>query len=114
MNTEELIKKVVRQTVDELKRAGMLRDDTSEKYREASKILKRYYKANEEPGFMKAVGNTLSILTEDQYYSILPLYYCHGYTNESIAELLNVEVSTVTRNKKRLCIEFYNWYEKRL
>ena len=110
MNAEQ-IKQIVKETVSELKRQGMLQNDINVKYKEASDILKQYYLAEEtEPGFMPQVGEALCALTKDPYYSIIPLYYCHLYTIERIAELLEVEVSTVTRNKKRLCIAFYDEY----
>ena len=105
--TVDEVKFIVKQTITELDRRGLLRDDQTIKYREASAILTEYYKAQEAD---KKIWQALCLIGGDQYYSIIPLYFQRNYTIERIAEILNVEVSTVSRNKKRLCIMFYDIY----
>lgn len=100
-------KEIVRETINELNRRGLLKDDQTIKYREASEILREYYKAHQVDN---QVWEALGIIGGDQYYTIIPLYFLKNYTIEKIAEILNVEVSTVSRNKKRLCIQFYDIY----
>lgn len=104
---QSLVRTTVRATINELNRRGLLKDDQTIKYREASEILREYYKAQEAD---KQVWEALGIIGGDQYYTIIPLYFLKNYTIEKIAEILNVEVSTVSRNKKRLCIQFYDIY----
>lgn len=104
---QSLVRTVVRETINELQKRGLIEDDTTLRYREASRILKKYYTKETDQNVWKA----LCVVSYDPYYTIIPQYYQRNYTIEKIAEILNVEPSTVSRNKKRLCIEFYNAYQ---
>mgnify|MGYP003465036329 CR=1 FL=1 len=53
----------------------------------------------------------LEVFRNDMYIDIINLYYRDGETIERIAEELDVDISTVTRNKKRLCLSLYNALE---
>ena len=46
-------------------------------------------------------------MKDDDYFDIIPLYYFTGNTIEHIASGYDVDISTITRNKKRLCYEIY-------
>lgn len=105
---EQLIKEVVKATISELKRSGMLKSNDAIAYAEMSSSLRAYYRA-EKPQMIIAA---LKQIESDPYYEIIPLYYKHGYSHEKIAEILNVETSTITRNKKRLCLLLYNLIQK--
>ena len=99
----ETIRGIVKETVSELRRVGMLKDPDTEIYKEVSDKLRSYYKT----GIPKMIKFALAKIESDPYYGILNLYYKNGLSNEKIAEILNVDVSTVTRNKKRLCLEIH-------
>ena len=105
--TEEEIKKIVKMTVKELKREGMAKEIDDVMFEDMSKRL--YYHFNE--GYSEEVARVLERIKTDFYYSIIPMYYGKRMTHEAIAEKLNVEVSTITRNKKRLCIDIYRLLE---
>ena len=103
--TEEEVRMVVRITIEELKRGGLLKDFTDIAYTEAASLLQAYYDGGEsDPIVSKAIQEQ----KEDPYFKIIPLYFSYGYTIEGLAELFKVEVSTVKRNKKRLCLAIYN------
>lgn len=101
--TEEEIRRIVTMTVKAMKREGMLRNANDVMYGEMARRLHGHF--NEE--YSEKVAKALNEIKTDMYYSIIPLYYGKRMTHEDIAEAMNVEVSTITRNKKRLCIELY-------
>lgn len=103
--THKEIKQIVRLTIDELKRQGFFRNNNELAYAEISSVLTAYYKDGEKD---EAVAEALRQLSADPYFRIIPLYYDYGYTIDKLAELFNVEVSTITRNKKRLCLQIYS------
>lgn len=101
---KKYIAEIVRMTVAELQRAGMLKDSNASAYTEANEILRHYYDSGEKD---EAVRGALAKLERDQYAKILPLYYGYGYTIDEIADDFGVETSTISRNKKRLCLEVF-------
>lgn len=101
--TEEEIKKIVRMTVKAMKKEGMTKNFSEVMYREMARRLYSHF--NEE--YSDEVAKALNEVQKDMYFSIIPLYYGKRMTHEQIAEKMSVEVSTITRNKKRLCIEIY-------
>lgn len=98
----EFVQEIIRMTIAELQRAGMLKDTRDASYAEANDLLKRYYSRGEKDADVAAA---LARLDGDPYQKIIPLYYGYGYTIDEIAEDFGVETSTISRNKKRLCIE---------
>lgn len=102
--TDDDAKKVARETANEvliaLKREGFLRDESDIIYSEASQTLRGYYSAKTDD----KISGALDELRGEPYFEILPMYYCDGMTIEAIAEELDVAVSTVKRQKKRLCL----------
>lgn len=101
--TDEEIKKIVTMTVKAMKKEGMTKEINEVMFEEMSKRL--FYHFNE--GYSEDIAKVLNEIKTDYYYSIIPMYYGKRMTHEAIAEKMNVEVSTITRNKKRLCIEIY-------
>lgn len=57
------------------------------------------YKTSE---YIEIIETALSKISNDPYFEIIKLKYFEGKTRESIAEELEVDVSTITRNKNRL------------
>lgn len=95
--------------VQEFKSSGALKDPKTIIYRDISTKLLDYYR---HENFDQNLEDALNKLKKDMYFDIIPLYYCTGNTIENIAEGYDVEVSTITRNKKRLCIEIYKLMEE--
>lgn len=107
MNPQDklFIREIVKETINELKRSGLLKSVTDLAYSEVTELLKDYYDSGERDS---VIFKALHELETDTYFKILPLYFRYNYTIEQIAEVFDVEISTITRNKKRLCLDLYN------
>ena len=90
----ELIEKVADAVVQKLKDERMIRNITTAQ--EGEEIIRK-----------AVIDDTLDKLLEpylmDPYVDILYMYYEQGFTLETIANSLNCDISTVSRQKKRLC-----------
>lgn len=106
--TEQEIKKLMRDFVVELKRGHMLRNESDAIYNDVSNKLYKYYREGERD---KAIKNALDDMHGDIYINIIPLFYKNHYTIEKIAEMMDVDISTVSRNKKRICVSIYAMLE---
>lgn len=102
---KEYIDLAVRRSVEEYKRAGLLEMSSNGAYGDAVDIIRGYYQSERKDA---GVTYALEALRFDPYFRIIPLYFAEGYTHEEIAGIFGVDVSTVSRNKKRLCLEVYN------
>ena len=91
-------------TIAELRRQGMLKGERDSAYAKACTALKKHCGGDHS----EAVAQALHDLADDRYFKILPLNFDYGYTIEEIADTFGVEVSTISRNKKRLCLEVYD------
>lgn len=105
---KDFIKLIVQETIRELKKNGMLRSASDIAYSEATAVLRSYYKDGETD---KTVERALNEVKDDPYFKIVPLYFSYGYTIEEIAEAFHADTSTISRNKKRLCLEVYGKIE---
>jgi hypothetical protein len=107
--TDEQVKKyidmAVRRSVEEYKRAGLLEMSSNAIYGDAVDILAGYYRNGKKDA---GVTYALEALRFDPYFRIIPLYFEEHRTHEDIAGIFGVDVSTVSRNKKRLCLAVYN------
>lgn len=101
---EAIIEETIKKTIKELKAAGALKDANSMIYKEISDILSDYYKNDAENERLEAA---LEELKNDIYFDIIPLYYYSNNTIEHIASRYDVDASTITRNKKRLCFAIH-------
>lgn len=100
------VKEIVDLTIDELKKRGLIRNvDNDVAYAQISRQLVEYYRNGEKD---IGVSNALRELSDDIYIDILIYFYKERYTIYNIADKLNVEASTVVRNKKRLCLMMYD------
>lgn len=99
--TRDEIEEIVQLTVKTLKREGMTKTFSEIMYRDTARLLYNHF--NDE--YSEKVAKALNSVKTDMYYPIIPMYYGKRMTHEQIAEKMSVEVSTITRNKKRLCIE---------
>lgn len=106
---DEEIKKIidlaVKTSIAEYKKSGLLKDSDNVAYSDASAILSSYYAQDKTD---TALAYAIQGQRFDPYYKIIPMYFEDKKTIESIAEELGVDVSTVVRNKKRLCLAIYN------
>lgn len=102
--TEEEVRQIVKQTVEELFKCGALRAFDDLAYTEAASLLAAYYQDGERD---EAIRAAIESVAGDRYAKIIPLTYSYGYTLNEIAELMDVDVSTVSRNKRRLIVEIY-------
>ena len=103
---ENEIKKVVKETIKELEKHGYLKNGFE--YEDISKIMHGYYDSGEKDEKIKGCIKSIS---DDKYFDIIPLYFKEKKTIEYIAEMLKVDTSTITRNKKRLCMCVYIQYK---
>lgn len=100
------VKRIVQLTVKELKRQNMLRDAESIAYKDISARLREYYVSANLDNELHEVLEEIR-KRNDSYVDIIPAFYRDEYTVEQIAELLEVDARTISRNKKRLCLEIY-------
>lgn len=101
----EYINLTVKKSIIELKKNGLMKDTENVLYGDATEILTNYYTSGKTEA---SITYAIQSLRFDPYYRIIPLYFERGYKLESIAEELGVDVSTIVRNKKRLCLEIYS------
>ena len=104
MKSEE-IRRVVSEVLDELIKRDMLRPSDKIAYSNVSDRLYDFYEAGAKD---YDVQTALKELESDPYYMLIPLYFSELKTIDQLAEIFGVEVSTITRNKKRLCLAIYN------
>ena len=108
MTDEEILKYIdiaVERSIEGFKKAGITTQSKSVLYNDASEILKKYYQEGKKD---TSVTYAIYGLRFDPYYRIIGMYYEEHLTNEEIAAELGVDVSTVVRNKQRLCLQIYN------
>lgn len=107
MSDEEIryyINLTIRKTLGEIKKSGLMRDSSNVLYEEATELLSNYYSAGKSEA---SITYAIQSKRFDPYYRIIPLYFEKCYKLEAIAEELGVDVSTIVRNKKRLCLDIY-------
>lgn len=104
MEEEKLIEQTVIKTVERLKALGVIKTNDDMIVEESSQILKDFYKKGSKDA---SVNYAIQTVRFDPYFRIILLYYQDGKTLSEIAEALGVDTSTVSRNKKRLCVEIY-------
>ena len=103
-DTKRYIDAAIRETIEAYKRGGILKDSKEIAYSESSKILSEYYRDGMKD---ENITKALEEIFDDRYFEIIPQYFLKHLTIEQIAEAYNVDVSTIVRNKKRLCIDLY-------
>lgn len=94
----------IQKTIEEYKRNGLIRENNDVCYSDASAILSKYYQDGEKEA---SIAYALQGIRFDPYFRIIGMYFKEHKTIERIAEELGVDVSTVVRNKKRLCLIIY-------
>ena len=114
MTAKQLIDLTVKQTVAELKRAGMIRENRLNSFQKTEKILFLYPKMKENVSkydfdglkitseFVDLIEKSLSEISHDPYYEIIPMKYFDGKTHEQIAEHFDVQPAAISKQRKRL------------
>ena len=92
------IKAAVKEALAELSDEGRLRVSGFD-YAATQERIRAYYDGAEDEPMRKA----LSAVREDERFEVIELHLRDGLTIEQTAEELDVDVSTVSRNKRRLC-----------
>lgn len=108
-NMEETIRRTTETVIETLRREGYLKTVDSVHYTEAQKMLREYYRNTPVSGVRDLWSEALRCISDDVYFKIIPLHFKDGKTIEELAEILDCDVSTVSRNKKRLCLKFYDF-----
>ena len=105
--TEEEVKRIVKLTVEEMRRGH----DVKDMY---IRLEKYFLNLNEyiEDGGDPALASAILKINGDEYYPIIPLKFNDLYTDEQVAEIMNREVSTIRRNKKKLCLKLMREVEE--
>lgn len=98
-----LIKQTVNETIRELRRQNLISKDMAA-YDDINELLTEHYRNGEKDA---ALSYAIYGKRFDPYYRIIPMYYGEGRTLDDIRDVLGVDLSTVVRNKKRLCLEIY-------
>lgn len=102
---KKLIEMTVQASISQLKKSGLLKDTENVAYSDASHMIASFYDSGEKD---QNLAYAIAGLRFDPYYKIIPLYFKEKKTVEAIAEELEVDITTVFRNKKRLCLSIYN------
>lgn len=109
MTTEELIKQTVDYTIVKLKLSGLMKDNSQNAFQKTEQVLRNYEelkRSHSEDGtankFVNIISDALKSIEDDDYYDIIPMIYFEGQSREDIAELFDVTVTTISRNKTRL------------
>lgn len=103
MLDEADVKRIVQLTIKEMRKQELLQDAESAAYKEISERLNAYYIGIHDDDLQAALDE----VKDDRYFDIITMFYFERYTVEQIAEQLDVDVRTVSRNKKRLCLDIY-------
>ena len=136
MTAKELINQAVKQTVAELKRNGLIKENRLNSFQKTEKILSLYPQMKENVSkydfdglkitaeFVKLIDEALEEISQDPYYDIIPMKYFDGKTHEQIAEHFDVQPAAISKQRKRLInqlrgvifsddfiTELYNGYE---
>lgn len=106
--TPEQIREVVKITLDELAERKLIKDDYPVILKVVEGKLNEFFN---NKGDGNGISYALNQLIDDKYIDIIFLHYRDGKTLEWIAEVMDVEVRTVLRNKKRLICRIYELLE---
>lgn len=107
------VQMTVRETVAELRKSGFLRVNDTQAYKSIASQLYTFFSAiSDGKDYDHKMTDALKSIRDDPYYLIIVLYYREKKTIEQIAEIFDCEISTITRNKKRLCLELYGFLQE--
>ena len=114
MTAKQLIDLTVKQTVAELKRAGLIRENRLDSFKKTERILYEYPKLKKivteykfedmtiTPKFVEMIENALHDVSDDPYFQIIELKYFKGWTHEQIAEYFDVQPAAISKQRTKL------------
>lgn len=106
---QELIKEVVRQTVEELIQKRLINKNVYPYVLEVvNKRLYPFFRTGKD----EAIKRALIQLSDDAYIDVIYLHYRDMQTIEKIAEYMDKDASTIKRNKKRLILKIFELMEE--
>ena len=106
--TRAVIVQTVKETVAELKTAGLMRSDTRSAKERTEELLRQYPLFKQIKGrkqterIVANIESALRSLSEDPYSGIIKRYYFDKQGLESIALDLNISTKTARKHKKRI------------
>lgn len=112
-NVKDLINEITTQTIVKLKKSKLIKDSDTSTYKKTEEILKNYNKYKKAVEYeynditktkklIHIIEESLKTIENDQYYSIIEMFYFEHKTRSEIAEFFDVDEKTISRNKKRL------------
>lgn len=107
MTDEDVLRYIdvaVNKAMQEMRKAGALKDTDDMNYANISYMLSDYYSNGEA---VEKITKALNNIKYDEYFEIIPMYYGDGMKIDEIAKRMAKDVSTIVRNKKRLCLQIY-------
>lgn len=107
--TPDQVREVVKITLDELTQRKLIKDDYSVVLSVVDSKLTEFFN---NKGDGNGISYAINSLSDDAYIEIIFLQYRDGKTLEWIAEFMEVDVSTIKRNKKRLINKIYELLEE--
>lgn len=109
MRVEE-IREVVKITLEELLNANALSDPFPRIKQIVEHKLRLFFNTNKDG---TNIGYVLNQLSDDEYIDIIFLYYRDNKTLDFIAEYFDRDITTISRNKKRLILSIYTMLKER-
>lgn len=106
--TPDEIREIVKIVIDELTQRKLIKDDYSIILSTVEPKLVEFFNSR---GDGNGISYALKQLIDDPYIDIIFYQYRDGKTLERIAEIMNKEVRTILRNKKRVIIKIYELLE---
>jgi hypothetical protein len=101
---QDVIRETVAETIRNLRKSGMLKRSDDVAYSEIGGRLYDYYK---DPEAFPEMAAAVHKIRNDPYFAIIPQYYGNRVSIEALAGMYGCEISTISRNKKRLALKIY-------
>lgn len=101
------VQAIVYMTIQEFKRQGLLKDRYNVILKNTEPLIRDYFFT----GNNQKIKSYLMDMSNDPYIDIIYLHYRDNIVIEQIAAIMDKDVSTIRRNKKRLIMELYNRLE---
>lgn len=108
---KELIKTTVRETVEQLKAAGLLLSEGMTAVEKTEELLRQYpqLRQSDEPYARRLVAEIdacLAAAEQDPYIDAVRLFYFAGLKNAACANTMCYDETTVRKNRRRLVKQF--------
>ena len=106
--TDEEIKAYINETAErvvrELRSQGLTKEEDDANYKDISEMLREYYRDGEKD---TQIRYALQSIRFEPYFRILEKYYRDGEKMDTIAADFEVDISTIFRKKRELCLKIY-------